>query len=223
MAGYAIELDVQLSSDGRAVIFHDATLDRLTAEVGPVAHRRAADLARIELSGSRDTIPTLSSVLAQVAGRAPLLIELKDQTGELGPSDGRLERAVAADLRDYPGAVAVMSFSAFVVETLSGVAPDLPRGLTSDAFASDAWPGIPRRRLDSLRRIDAAGVGAAFVSHDHRDLGSKRIGDLKAGGLPILTWTIRNVEEEEAALREANAITFEGYRPQLHRPGGPAA
>jgi hypothetical protein len=95
--------------------------------------------------------------------------------------------------------------------------------LATDAFDLDAWPGVPRPRLDLLRRIDAAGVGAAFVSHDHRDLGSGRIGNLKAGGLPILTWTIRSREEEEVALRRADAITFEGYRPLLRRPGGPAA
>ncbi len=213
-AGYAIELDVQLAGDGSAVVFHDRRLDRLTAEVGPVASRSSDELGHIVLAGGNDTIPTFAAILAQIAGRAPILIELKDQTGELGPSDGRLERTVARDLRDYGGPVALMSFSASMVERLAEVAPEVPRGLTTDAFAPGQWHNVPPARLAALRRIDAAAVGAAFISHDHRDLSSARVGELRAEKMPILTWTIRSPEEEKAALRRADAITFEGYRPE---------
>ena len=68
-AGYAIEIDLQLSSDGVAMVFHDDDLDRLTAERGPVAARTAAELGRIELKDSTDTIPTLAQVLDLVGGR----------------------------------------------------------------------------------------------------------------------------------------------------------
>jgi glycerophosphoryl diester phosphodiesterase len=208
-AGYGIELDVQLAADGRAVVFHDATLERLTGETGPVRERSAAELRRIALGGSGETIPTLSATLARVAGRVPLLIELKDQTGDLGPSDGRLEAAVVRDLDGYRGAVALMSFNPWVVATLSRLAPDVPRGLTTDAFAADAWPGVSPDRLAALRRIDTDAAGAAFVSHDRRDLGSPRIAALRAGGLPVLTWTIRSAAEAAEALRVARVITFE--------------
>ena len=58
-AGYGIEVDLQLSSDGVPMVFHDEALDRLTEESGPIITRTAADLGRIRLKGSADTIPTL--------------------------------------------------------------------------------------------------------------------------------------------------------------------
>jgi glycerophosphoryl diester phosphodiesterase len=80
-AGYGIELDIQLSADGQAVVFHDDTLDRVAEATGLVIDRTAAELGTIRLKHSRDTIPTFAETLALVAGRAPLLVELKDQSG----------------------------------------------------------------------------------------------------------------------------------------------
>ena len=62
-AGYGIEIDLQLSADGVPMVFHDETLDRLTAERGPVRARSARELGEIRLKGSEDRIPTLAQVL----------------------------------------------------------------------------------------------------------------------------------------------------------------
>ena len=83
-AGYAIELDVQMSLDGAAMVFHDYHLSRLTGQNGPVAQRPASDLSRIQLSGSQDTITDLEQVLGLIAGQVPLLVEIKDQDGNMG-------------------------------------------------------------------------------------------------------------------------------------------
>ncbi|MFT5742498.1 MAG: glycerophosphoryl diester phosphodiesterase, partial [Paracoccaceae bacterium] len=125
--GYGIELDVQLSSDGQAMVFHDYALDRLTDEVGPIAQRSAAELGQIALKGGTDTIPTLSQILHQVDGAVPLLIELKDQDGALGPSVGQLEKATARALADYVGDIAVMSFNPHSVALMAQIAPHIPR------------------------------------------------------------------------------------------------
>ena len=77
--GMGIECDVQKSRDGRAMVFHDWELDRLTALSGPVAKYDAAELEQESLRGTGDRIPTLERLLAQVAGRVPLLIEVKSQ------------------------------------------------------------------------------------------------------------------------------------------------
>ena len=75
-AGYAIEIDLQISSDGHAVMFHDETLDRMTAQSGPVNARSLADLRAIALKGSDDTIPSFAEVLSFVAGRVPILVDV---------------------------------------------------------------------------------------------------------------------------------------------------
>src|SRR5215469_13477476 len=81
-AGYGIELDVQLSSDGEAMVFHDSTLERLTGQAGRVCDHTAADLAEMRLPGGEETIPTLSETLTLVGRRALVLIELKTPYGE---------------------------------------------------------------------------------------------------------------------------------------------
>ena len=68
-AGYAIELDVRLSSDGELVVFHDDTLDRVTSESGRVDARTAEELSKLHLLGTDDTIPAFKDVLALVDGR----------------------------------------------------------------------------------------------------------------------------------------------------------
>ena len=72
--GYGIEIDLQLSSDGVPMVFHDDTLDRLTTATGPVRGRTAQELADLRLKGSDDRIPTLARVLEKVDGAVPLLI-----------------------------------------------------------------------------------------------------------------------------------------------------
>ena len=114
-AGYGIEIDVQLSSDGQAMVFHDEDLDRLTSDCGPVRARTAAELGRTRLRDAEDGIPTLPEVLALIGGRVPLLIEIKDQTLTMSETDGRLEAATAAALASYTGPVAVMSFNPHAV------------------------------------------------------------------------------------------------------------
>ncbi|MEL7117196.1 MAG: glycerophosphodiester phosphodiesterase family protein, partial [Pseudomonadota bacterium] len=133
-AGYGIELDLQLSRDGVAMVFHDETLDRLTDTTGPVADRTAAALGQIRIAGTDQTIPTLADVLDLVGGAAPLLIELKDQDGALGDVGGTLEAATARTLESYNGDVALMSFNPNSVVRLAVLAPHIPRGLTTCDF-----------------------------------------------------------------------------------------
>jgi len=99
--GYGIEIDLQLSKDGVAMVFHDYHLGRLTGETGPVAQRTADELASIALTGGKAGIPTFAEVLARVAGVVPLLIEIKDQDGEMG-GWAPLPASVCDHLRDIP-------------------------------------------------------------------------------------------------------------------------
>lgn len=211
-AGYGIEIDLQLSADGEAMVFHDETLERLTAGTGAVNARTAAELGAIALRGGPDRIPTLAQVLAAIGGRVPLLIEIKDQSEGRGGSDGRLEAATARALAGYTGPVAVMSFNPACVAGMARVAPDLPRGLTTCAYDPDDWDMLPPETRERLRAIpDYDAVGASFVSHQWSDLTRPRVADLRAQGAAILCWTIRSPEAEATARRIAHNITFEGY------------
>lgn len=211
--GYGIEIDLQMTADHAAVVFHDYTLERLTGGVGHVRKRTRADLATLRLTGADETVPDFPEILDLVAGRVPLLVELKDQDGKLGENVGALEAAVARDLEGYAGPVAVMSFNPHSVSALQTLAPDLPRGLVTDDFTSDYWDA-PETRKEALSRIeDFDRVGASFISHNRQHLNMPAVADLKRRGVPVLCWTVRSAEEETVARRVADNITFEGYFP----------
>lgn len=215
-AGYGIEVDLQLSSDGVAMVFHDEDLDRLTGETGPVNARTAAELGRIPLKGSTDTIPTLAEVLRLIAGKVPLLIEIKDQTLVMGPTDGKLEAATATALQGYTGDVALMSFNPHSIALMARLAPHLPRGITTSAYDPDDWAPLPVEVCDHLRPIpDYEATGSSFISHEGRDLARPRVAELKAQGARILCWTIRSAADEALARKVADNVTFEGYLAAL--------
>ncbi len=215
-AGYGIEIDLQASSDGRAMVFHDYDLARLTGRKGPVLQRDARELSGLPLLGGDEGIPAFDEILQLVAGRVPLLVELKDQQGQMGRTDGTLERAVAADLHGYAGPVAVMSFNPHMVAALRDHAPDVPRGLTTAGFRRIGWPLLKRPVRHHLRHIpDYDTVGASFISHDIKGLDMPRVAELKARGAPVLCWTVRGRKEERAARMVADNITFEGYLPDI--------
>ncbi|WP_375253987.1 glycerophosphodiester phosphodiesterase family protein [Yoonia sp.] len=211
-AGYGIEIDVQLSSDGQAMVFHDDMLDRLTNETGPVRNRTCDALQNIPLKNDGGTIPTLKDVLAGVAGRVPLLIEIKDQDGEMGPNIGALEAATCAALKDYNGDVAVMSFNPHAVAKCAELAPDIPRGIVTSSYEAAFWPELPADTRNTLRAIpDYDRTGSCFISHEATDLGRPRVAELKSQGARVFTWTIRSAKQEADARRIVDNVTFEGY------------
>lgn len=209
--GYGIEIDVQLSADDRAMVFHDYALDRLADGTGPVRAVPAGTLVRTPLLGGEEGIPTLDEVLDLVAGQVPLLIEIKDQDGGMGAAIGPLEAATAAALSSYKGQVACMSFNPHAVARMAELCPDIPRGLVTSAYDPAHWP-LNAQTCAHLREIpDYDRVGASFISHEAADLGRVRVADLKAAGAHILCWTVKSPEAEAEARKVAENVTFEGY------------
>lgn len=213
-AGYGIEVDVQLSRDDEAVVFHDHDLERLTGHKGLVRDRTAAELGQMELLGGQDTIPSLAQVLGLVAGRVPLLIEIKDQDGAMGPKIGTLEARVAAVLAEYAGPVAVMSFNPHAVGWFARNAPHYWRGLTSydydhpdDAHLSASY----RQQLADLALFDA--VRPDFISYGIDSLPRAAVTARQNAGCPLITWTVRNPAQAALSRRLGGQITFEGFIP----------
>ena len=197
-AGHGIELDVQVSGDGAALVIHDYELDRLTEGTGKVCGMVAAELERIRLRGGEETIPTLVEVLRLIGGRAPLLIEVKSP----GRRVDALSGAVAAALAGYKGPVAVMSFNPEIGRWFARNAPDVLRGLVVTE-AGKRWRGRATRHLALWRSK------ADLLAYDIRDLPSRFAAAQRAKGLPVLTWTCRSDEERARAARHADQIIYE--------------
>ena len=215
-AGYGIEIDIQPAAGCVPMVFHDYDLSRLAGDEAYITDISTEDLAGFSLLGSDQHIPTLAEMLRTVAGKVPLLIEIKDQDGRLGDQIGDLHRHVAEALQGYDGPVAVMSFNPNTVAAFHEIAPDIACGLTTCAFPEDDWPMLDEETRDNLAAIsDYDRSGACFISHDKGDLTNPRVDALKAEGTPILCWTIRSPEQETTARQIADNITFEGYKAPL--------
>lgn len=136
-AGVGIELDVRFTADGEVVVFHDDALARMCGAPQRVSQTPLAELRRLALpDGSR--VPTLEEALACVAGRVPLLVEIKTCRNICALSAETLRR-----LRAYAGEVAVESFNPLALAYLRRHAPQIPRGqLVSQP---DAYRGTAMR------------------------------------------------------------------------------
>lgn len=211
-AGFAVEVDLQCAAGHMPIVFHDATLDRLTAETGPVAARDAQALTAIPLRNSTDSILSLPALLALVNGHVPLVLEVKSTWTR----DGKFEANIANMLASYKGPVAVMSFDPYCLAAFREAAPSLPRGLVADRFDDpDHWPQLALwQRLAMRNLLTSAIAWPHFIAYDIKALPA--IAPLIARtlfGLPLLTWTVRTKEERERALRYADAMIFEGIVP----------
>lgn len=196
--GHGIELDVQASADGQAIVFHDYKLERLTGRDGLVVAHKASELARLRLLGTEETIPTLGEILTLIAGRAPLLIEVKTPERDVAG----LSRSVAAALSFYAGPVGVMSFNPEVGRWFARNAPARLRGLVVTE-SGRRWRGLYERPL-ALRRSRAD-----FLAYDLRDLPSRFATAQRLNGLPVLTWTCRTMADRARAAEHASQIIYE--------------
>ena len=196
---HGIELDVQAARDGEAMVFHDATLDRLTDATGEVAARTPVELAKVKLRGTDEVVPTLPEILSLVAGRVPILIEIKAK----GVHHVPLCLSVRRGLEGYTGPVAIMSFNPLVAAWFGENAPRIVRGLVISEEDKKNLKG----RLERWGSMKTAKPD--FLAYDVRDLPSKFAAAARMRGIPVLTWTVRNAEAERRAFTHADEAIYE--------------
>jgi len=210
-AGYAIETDLRAAGCGTPVVFHDATLERLTHGAGPLAARDAAALGAVRLRDTADRMPTLAALLDQVDGRVPLFLEVKsDFTRQTA-----FARRIAQDLRGYDGPVALMSFDPWLLGAFRELAPHIPRGLGAARMRAGESPQAGLlQRIACTHLLFIAAARPHFVSCEHTALHlAGPFMARRAARLPMIAWTVRSPAEADRALRRAGAIIFEGFTP----------
>ncbi|PSH69317.1 glycerophosphodiester phosphodiesterase [Phyllobacterium brassicacearum] len=199
-AGFAIECDVHLSADGKAVVFHDGQLDRLTGQAGSIDKLTAAQAANLRVGGTNDHVPTLTETLRLIGGRVPIVIELKGMPGR----DDGLVKAVADDLAGYDGLAAIMSFDHHLIRLFGKDAPGIPAGLTAE--------GLRDEELEAHFAMLAYGID--FVSYNVHHLENRFVEFVRGKlGLPVISWTVRNFDDKLISDRHVDQITFEGFDP----------
>lgn len=209
---YGIEVDVQVSSDGEAMVHHDPELGRLTEGEGRLDAFTAAELKRVAFRGSSERMMTLGELCDLVGGAVTMLVELKSRFD----GDGRLPVRVATVLANYCGPVASMSFDPRQLAWLRQKSPRLVRGiLAAKYYPHPYWDLMPpwmRHGMGYL--LTAFACAPRFVAYAIADLPALApLAARQIFGLPLLTWAVRTEAERQRAERWADQMIFEGFRP----------
>ncbi|WP_127523167.1 glycerophosphodiester phosphodiesterase [Mesorhizobium sp. Z1-4] len=205
---FAIECDVHLAADGAPVVFHDGQLKRLTGEEGNTCDLTSVQLAELFVGGTQDRVPTLRQMLECVAGRVPIVIELKGIAGQ----DEGLVAEVGKLLSAYRGKAAIMSFDHWLVRRFAADAPGVPGGLTAVGNTQD--------RLE--QHFSMLAHNPAFASFYAMELPNPFTEFMRHDlARPVITWTVRDRRAYDLTAAHADQMTFEGFNPD--HPGDVAA
>lgn len=206
--GYGIELDVQLTADGEAVVFHDERLERMTGREGRVRDHTAAELEALALKGTDESIPTLADALTLVGHRAMVFIELKTPFGDVGP----LEKRVTEVLVDHNGPTAVIGFNPYSHAWFADHHPQILRGLDSYGWNDDSARKLApemRKSLAALEQVEIARPDFLALGLDM--LPSPRADLYRAKGMPVVAWTVRSPDQWEGVRDHCDNLIFEGF------------
>jgi len=169
----AVEIDVQLTSDGELAVIHDSTVDRTTNGKGAVRDFTLAELKALD-AGKGEAIPSLAEVAAAVAGQAHLVIELKEP--EAGPALLRFIQSRRIFRQSH-----VISFWHQALKAMKEEEPSLQTGVLLVGAPVDPT-GLAR-----AARADALVLHYAYVTPD-------LVQAAHAGGLLVYVWNIDDVE-----------------------------
>ncbi len=206
---YAIECDLQLSADGEALVFHDDTVDRLLEGRGAVNQFTTRLIKNMSFKLGSDRVQTLAELVEQVAGRATLVIELKT----LWDNNLLLAQRTLEVLQGYDGPHALMSYDPALIMHVASNSPATIRGMIGERSAIDTYRTLPFAQNLSLRRMThLPQTKPHFISYYFKDLQCQPVAHFRAAGNPVITFTIRNRQQEADARRYCDQVTFQDYR-----------
>jgi glycerophosphoryl diester phosphodiesterase len=209
---FSIEVDIQLTADGEAMVHHDDALGRLTEGSGILLQKTAAELKAIRFKDTDERMMSLADLCTLVAGRVPLVIEVKSHFD----GDRKLVARMAEVLSAYSGPAVAMSFDPHQVMAMREIAPRLTRGIVAQRDYDDAyWKKLTREQRDGMLYLrHGFRTEPHFVAYWVNQLPAPAPWIARnIFGCPLLTWTVRTPEQRARAARYADQMIFEGFVP----------
>ena len=200
-AGLGIECDIQRSADDEPMIFHDWDFARLIGRPDKAAALSAQEWRKLSYLEGEEAPIALADLLELVGGAVPLLIEIKSRKGY---DVTRSCERVAEALGRYDGLHAVMSFDPRVARWFRRNSPATVRGLViredDIGYTQQAWQ----------RHLALWIARPEFVAYHVAALPNRMVANLRAGGMPVLTWTVDTLAKRAVAEAHADAMLAEG-------------
>lgn len=209
-AGYGIEFDVQMTRDGKLVVFHDATLKRMCGVDEMPTKLTYAELQKYVLLDTQEHIPLFEEVLQIVDGKVPMIIEMK--------SEGKCIKATAKmckRMESYHGVYCMESFHPFCVNYVRRHYPDMIRGqLSMDFFLEEPdKPFYQKLVMTSLVANSLARPDFIAYKHDHKEQFSYKL-CRKMYHVENVAWTIKSQKQLEAAKDTFRVMIFDSFIPK---------
>lgn len=203
-AGYGIELDIRLSKDGKLVVYHDATLERVSGINEKVENKTLEELKEIKLLDTEDTVAAFGDVLNLVSGKVPLLVEIKEEHGSTAVTEAAIKV-----LSDYEGDFIVESFNPFSLALIRKRMPDALRGILSDNFLKNKKHRSPTFFIVQYMLTNFL-VRPDFVAFEKNGYKNPSFRICRALGALSFAWTTTSEDEENAALAHGfDGLIFE--------------
>lgn len=202
---FGIELDVQMSSDGVLVVFHDDSLKRMTGADGLVCEKTFEELRQLRLLDTNYQIPTFEEFL-QAAGGVNLVVEIKTHK-----NIGELEQKVVDALANYQGNYCIESFNPYIVRWFKVHAPHIIRGQLATDLSNTKMAKWKVWLLKHLKLCKWN--GSQFIAYDAEYI--TKVKEVKRFGkkIPIVCWTIKSQEQYDNLKDHFENIIFDSFMP----------
>lgn len=216
----AIELDVHMSRDGHAIVFHDYTVERLTNGKGNIldldfAYLRSLNAAAHFPGGwpQPEQIPTLREVLDLARGHVQVYIEIKP--AKRGRTYGRYPNIAETVLAEVHAAgmlnqVLIMSFDWFILPLIKSLEPHVQTGA---AVSEDVWNPAAESALDTLIGQVTA-LNCDWINMDCHLFTANMSAVAHQHGFKLGVWTVNN-EDEMRRFVSAGVDSITSDRPDL--------
>ncbi|WP_426349680.1 glycerophosphodiester phosphodiesterase [Alloiococcus sp. CFN-8] len=204
--GFGSELDLHLTKDGKVVVMHDESLKRTAGVDINISDCTLEEIRKHRLKYTGEIIPTFEDVLSLVAGRVPLIIELKTVKGNYA----ELTKATLEVLKEYKGKYAIESFDPRVVYWLKNNRPDIIRGQLAENFSLQKGTVNPVLGFFLKNLLTSFLTKPDFISYRVEDRNSLSLRASKAiYGVNLAYWTVRDRELVRKLKKNGALIIFE--------------
>ncbi|TVQ02531.1 MAG: hypothetical protein EA359_11475 [Balneolaceae bacterium] len=193
-----IELDVQLSSDGIPVVFHDSKLDKKTNGTGRISNYSLEELKMLDAGSwfsdafAGERIPRLAEVLNWAKDKILVNIEIKPEAVSDDAKDG-IEKKTTVLVKDF-GMENEVIISGFDYRTIRRVKEFMPAVHTGLLYHREVSKGSDYDKLVQQNKAD-------FFHCSWREIGERQAKLLNNANVPFLIYTLNSTKLMKKMIR----------------------
>lgn len=189
-----IEIDVQMTRDGRLVAIHDTTVNRTTNGNGFVGDYTLEEIQQLdagswfgeEFAGER--VPTFEEIIDEYRGKIGILIELKSPELYPGMEEKVAEALIERNMhKPSNGKIIIQSFNHESVQLSKQLLPNIPHGV----LAGLTWADVTDEQLAQFATY------ADFFNPNMNIVTEDLVDRVHLAGMEIYAYTVRTQEQAD--------------------------